>query len=64
MLDYWSYKWTYGIVSEFMLTAEELASKRDNAIEEMRHLLSVINISGSNLPEAARILGEYYDRLK
>lgn len=62
MLDYWNAKWTYGIVSEFLLLAEELATKREFSIDEMRHLLTVINVGNSNLKEAARILGEHYDQ--
>lgn len=58
----WDEHWTYDVVEEFLSMATILASDPTSAIDEMRHLITVINISGSNLSDAAKIIGEYYDK--
>ena len=60
----WDLKWTYGVVTEFMKTAELLASEKEKAIDELLHLFMVMIVGHGNLVDAARILGEHYDREK
>jgi UDP-N-acetylglucosamine transferase subunit ALG13 len=60
----WDLKWTYGVVTEFMKTAEILAFEKEKEIDELMHLLMVIIVGHGNLVDAARILGEHYDSEK